>query len=118
MVPVCVVSHQAGEGQLPNEQLRALLVLADLPQGHRPGAVPGLLCACGPRQDLPMQDIWLQGKLKLTAKMGHTELNKIKRFEWHRHVCSGIVMCALRTDLQAYPMRPMIHAVGTWSIGG
>ena len=31
---------QALEGELPDEELRALLVAADLPQGHRPRAVP------------------------------------------------------------------------------
>ncbi|URE09938.1 hypothetical protein MUK42_18170, partial [Musa troglodytarum] len=32
------LADQALEGQLPDEQLRALLVLADLPQRHRPRA--------------------------------------------------------------------------------
>ncbi|URD75462.1 hypothetical protein MUK42_07709 [Musa troglodytarum] len=40
--------HQPLEGQLPNQQLRALLVLTDLPECHRPGTeTVGLLHATG-----------------------------------------------------------------------
>ena len=42
------LTDQALEGQLANEELRALLVAADLTQGDRPGAVTvGLLHAAG-----------------------------------------------------------------------
>jgi hypothetical protein len=48
------LTDQALEGQLPDEQLRALLVLADLAQRHGAGPVPvGLLHAAGRRRRLP-----------------------------------------------------------------
>uniref|UniRef100_A0A453MUT6 Uncharacterized protein n=1 Tax=Aegilops tauschii subsp. strangulata TaxID=200361 RepID=A0A453MUT6_AEGTS len=46
--------HEALERQLADEQIRALLVLADLPQRHRAGPVAvGLLHAAGGRGRLP-----------------------------------------------------------------
>ncbi|CAL9098746.1 unnamed protein product, partial [Musa acuminata var. zebrina] len=48
------LADKALKGQLPDEQLRALLVLADLPQRHRPGAeTVGLFYAAGCGGGLP-----------------------------------------------------------------
>ena len=51
---LCDLSHQPLKRQLSDQQLRALLVLPDLPERHRAGVEPvGLLHSAGRRRRLP-----------------------------------------------------------------